>query len=96
MAAQPFDNPSTGLRTPQTVLVVNDNRDLTRPIEYNLTEEGYAVHVAHDGQAGWRTLTCNRIWSVSTLRCRRWADGKPASASIKSLRSPYHADRQGE
>ncbi|TEU16790.1 MAG: response regulator transcription factor [Anaerolineales bacterium] len=53
-------NPSTGLRTrlrtPHTVLVIDDDRNLTRLIEYNLTEEGYVVHVAHDGQEGWRTF----------------------------------------
>ncbi|MBY0524054.1 MAG: response regulator [Gemmataceae bacterium] len=47
----------TGLRpgAPQPrVLVIEDERALTRVLSYNLEREGYEVVVAHDGQEGLR------------------------------------------
>ncbi len=40
----------------QTVLVVDDDQALALMIEYTLTTEGYAVHVAHNGREGWRAF----------------------------------------
>lgn len=36
--------------TGETVLVVDDDFDIARYVELNLSLEGFAVHVAHDGQ----------------------------------------------
>ncbi len=38
----------------QTILVVDDDQNLTHLIDCTLTQEGYIVHVAHNGQEGWR------------------------------------------
>src|ERR1700681_1906926 len=41
--------------TPRTrVLVIEDERDLTDVLTYNLQREGYETLVAHDGQEGLR------------------------------------------
>lgn len=47
----------TGLRTGATqprLLIIEDERSLTKVLAYNLTREGYEVTVAHDGQEGLR------------------------------------------
>ena len=36
------------------ILIVEDERDLTDVLTYNLQREGYETHVAHDGQEGLR------------------------------------------
>lgn len=46
--------------TQQTVLVVDDDVDTLEIIQYYLTEEGYRVYVARDGQEGFRALLEHR------------------------------------
>jgi two-component system phosphate regulon response regulator PhoB len=59
LAAEPFamTNPATGT-VPATVrtriLLIEDERDLTQVLTYNLQREGYDTIVAHDGQEGLR------------------------------------------
>src|SRR5262245_65730847 len=36
------------------ILIIEDERDLTHTLSYNLQREGYDVLVAHDGQEGLR------------------------------------------
>jgi two-component system phosphate regulon response regulator PhoB len=36
------------------ILIIEDERDLTDVLTYNLQREGYETHVAHDGQEGLR------------------------------------------
>src|SRR5271166_3728343 len=47
----------TGLRAGATlprILIIEDERSLTKVLTYNLQREGYEVVLAHDGQEGLR------------------------------------------
>jgi two-component system phosphate regulon response regulator PhoB len=45
--------PARGVAQPR-ILIIEDERALTRALTYNLEREGYQVTVAHDGQEGLR------------------------------------------
>jgi two-component system KDP operon response regulator KdpE len=45
---------------PATILVIDDDKLTTRLISDQLTEEGYTVHAAHDGQEGLRKMYAHR------------------------------------
>lgn len=40
-----------------TILIVEDDRDIAEAVSYTLKQEGFRVHVAHDGRAGLQTAT---------------------------------------
>src|SRR3954468_18923774 len=46
--------PAVGAAARPRVLVIEDERDLTEVLTYNLQREGYEALVAHDGQEGLR------------------------------------------
>ena len=48
-------SPTPASTTPRMrILIIEDERDLTDVLTYNLQREGYETHVAHDGQEGLR------------------------------------------
>jgi two-component system phosphate regulon response regulator PhoB len=53
MAATQANAPVTG-RARMRVLIIEDERDLTEALVYNLDREGYEILVAHDGREGLR------------------------------------------
>ncbi len=46
----PDDKPTSDEPSMQKILVVDDDYDIARYVELNLSLEGFAVHVAHDGE----------------------------------------------
>jgi two-component system phosphate regulon response regulator PhoB len=46
--------------TPTRILIIEDERALTKVLAYNLEREGYEVTIAHDGQEGLQKAQTNR------------------------------------
>ncbi len=44
---------------PQHILVIEDDRDIARLVELHLHDQGYDVHVAHDGVSGLKQALSN-------------------------------------
>ncbi|MDR0427262.1 MAG: response regulator transcription factor [Dysgonamonadaceae bacterium] len=42
---------------PEKILVVDDGKDICEILEFNLTNEGYDVDIAHSAEEAWRKLT---------------------------------------
>jgi ActR/RegA family two-component response regulator len=67
-----------------TILVVEDNRDVLAVIAHALTNSGFAVTRAYDGEMGLtRRSTPRPHWWCSTSDCR----SAPASTSLQSCGS---------